>query len=165
MTVAGYSESPRGLVYTERSLAWPLRGFIVLVGLGMFVIPVPFVMHASWRAPNLSTLLAVACIVLPCLVGALFLRIALGGPRRIEFDRARRCLLHTRRGLLGTRRLQIGFDRIERIEVVRRESMDYPDFFVLRLHASGRRPMEVGAFDEQAQAQHWQQRIEAQVRT
>ncbi|MEF7616676.1 hypothetical protein V4F39_22370 [Aquincola sp. MAHUQ-54] len=160
----GYSESPRGLVYTERPMAWPLRGFILLVGLGVFVVPVPFALHAPWRTPELSTLLAVACIVLPCLVGALFVRIALGGPRRIEFDRAGRCLLHTRRGLLGTRQLRIGFDRIDRIEIVRRESMDYPDFFALMLHAAGRRPMEVGAFDDPAQAQHWQRRIEALVR-
>ncbi len=157
--VYGLSESPAGLVYAEQPFSWPLRGFILLLGLGMFVIPVPYVLHASWRAPNLMTLLAVACIVLPSLLGGFFLWVGVAGALRVEVDRASRRLRCSTRGPLGTRHWQIGFDRIERIEVVRREASDDPAFYLLVLHAAGHRPLQLGVYDTREDAEAWRQRL------
>ncbi|WP_436075310.1 hypothetical protein [Acidovorax delafieldii] len=62
---SGFSESGDGLHYAEH-ISVPMRIFVGAIALGMFLIPVPFVMHATARTPWLHLLLAAACVVAAC---------------------------------------------------------------------------------------------------
>jgi len=59
---SGFSESGDGLHYAEH-ISVPMRLFVGAIALGMFLIPVPFVMHATARTPWLHLLLAAVCVV------------------------------------------------------------------------------------------------------
>lgn len=158
-----FTETAGGLVdYRERLSPW-VRAFIAVIGLAMFIIPIPFVQHGAWRTPTAGTLLAAAGAAAGVLAGVALLAIALAGSRHLRFDTPQRRLLLTTQGPLGRRRTSIGYDRIERVEVVRREAVDDPPFYLVVLTVAGRRPFELGGFARRDDAEHWRQRIAAQT--
>ena len=157
-----FTENAGVLEYRERRS--PLvRAFIALMGLAMFVIPIPFVQHGRWTTPSFETLIPIAGVVLPVLVGAMCLGIALSRVTLLRFDAAHRLMRHTTQGPLGRHQAEIGYERIERIEVAMRETMDSPPYYRVVLTVAGLRPMELGSFAKRSEAEYWQHRIEAQV--
>lgn len=157
----GFTESPDGLRYQEH-ISLPLRLFVGLIGLSMFVIPLPFVLHAHLGLPWWQLLLVALCVVVPCLVGPLFLALALCRCFRVQFDTPRQRLLRTSRWPLGRRRVSLDYTRLEQPDVLECPSEDGP-YFVVRLAVRGERPMHLGSFDQQTQAEHWRSRIARQL--
>lgn len=159
----GFTESRDGLRYEEH-ISIPLRLFVGVIGLSMFIIPVPFLLHVGWSTPWLHKLLALVCVVVPCLMGGLFLALALCRTRRLQFDTRRRLLLRTSRWPLGRRQVPIDYDQLSALAVEQRESEEGP-YYLVRLGVQGARPMQLGAFDTQAEAELWRGRIAAQLQT
>ena len=122
---SGFSESSDGLHYAEH-ISVPMRLFVGVIGLCMFLIPVPFVMHASTQTPWSHLLLAAACVLAACAMGALFLVIAFGRVLTLHFVPRQRCVLRTSRWPLGSRNAPVAFDRFAPPEVVERTSEDGP---------------------------------------
>jgi hypothetical protein len=154
---SGFSESPQGLRYDEH-ISVPMRLFVGVIALGMFLIPMPFAMHASTQTPWLHLLLATACGLAGIAAGLLFLAIALGRVLTLQFDDAQRRVLRTSRWPLGARHAPIAFDRFAPPDVLERASEDGPHY-VLRLAVHGERPMHLGGFDHREDAEHWRHRI------
>lgn len=57
-----------------------------------------------------------------------------------------------------------GYQHIESIEVLKREGLDEPSYFVILLKVSGRRPMALDSFATATDVEHWRQRLLADVR-
>lgn len=163
MAATNFTETPGGLLYRERLSPW-VRVLALVIGVAMFLIPIPFVQHGHWREPSAGTLVAVAGVVFAVLAGVVFVAIALAGVRRIEFDLRQRRLLCTTIGPLGVRRFEAGFDRIERIELVWHDGLDDPGFYEMAMHLAGRRrPLALGVYDTRDEAETWQRRVLAEV--
>jgi hypothetical protein len=159
-----FTETPAGLLYTEQGIPLLLRLVAGFFGVLMFAIPYPFLVNASWQDGPLSMLVATLGVLMPLLTGAFFIAIGLVGAQRVEFDTARRRrLLRTARGPLGRRRAVIGFERVDAVELVRHAGVDDPDVHEIVLRLRGHRPIKLGAYHERAQAEHWQQRLQAMV--
>lgn len=157
---SGYSETAEsGLRYCE-SASWGLRLFVGFMGLAMFCIPVPFVIHAHPGMPIQQLLLVAVCVVVPVLVGLLFLAAAISRPRSLRFDPARRQMLRTSHNPLGPRDVTIDFDQVALLDVLQRESEDGP-YYLVRLGLKGERPMHLGSFEQRADAEYWRSRIDA----
>lgn len=156
---SGFSESSAGLHYAEH-ISVPMRLFVGLIGLAMFLIPVPFVMHTTTQTPWPHLLLVAVCVVAACAMGALFLTIALGRVLTVHFDPATRQVRRTSRWPLVGRTVHIAFARIAPPEVVKRTSEDGP-YHVLRLTVHGERPLHLGGFDRREDAERWRSRIAA----
>ena len=156
---SGFSESVDGLHYAEH-ISVPMRFFVGLIGLCMFMIPVPFVTHATAQTPWPHLVLAAACVLAACAMGALFMAIALGRVLTLHFDPARRQVHRTSRWPLVGRTAHIAFDRFAPPEVVERSSEDGP-YYVLRLAVPGQRPMHLGGFERRDDAERWCSRIAA----
>lgn len=156
----GFTESPDGLHYAEH-ITPALRLFVGLIGLAMFAIPVPFVLHAHPGLPGWQLALAAFCVVVPCLIGLLFLSIALGRCLRLHFDPSQQRLWRTSRWPLGQRHAGIDVARLQPSDVLERASEEGPTY-VVRLAVRGERPMHLGGFDRREEAQHWCDRIAAQ---
>lgn len=137
-----------------------LRLFVGFMGLAMFFIPVPFVIHAYPGMPLQHLLLVALCVTVPVLVGLVFLAAAISRPRALRFDRARRQMLHTSRNPLAAREVSIGFDRVVLLDVLAREAED-GTYYLVRLGLKGERPMHLGSFDQREDAEYWRSRIEA----
>ena len=159
----GFTESPDGLRYAEH-ISIGMRLFVGVLGLSMFIIPVPFLMHVGWSTPWLHKLLVLVCVVVPCLMGGLFLALALCRTRRLQFDTRRRLLLRTSRWPLGRRDVSISYAQLTQPDIQQRESEEGP-YYLVRLGVQGARPMQLGAFDTLAEAEHWCGRIAVQLQT
>ena len=157
---SGYTETAEGhLCYSETS-TWGLRLFVGFIGLAMFCIPVPFVIHAHRDMPVLHLLLAAICVVVPVLMGLFLLSAAFSRPLRLCFDTRRRQMLRTSHWPLGRRDVPIGFDKVTLLDVLQRESEDGP-YHLVRLGLQGERPMHLGSFDQRADAEYWRSRLQA----
>ena len=95
-------------------------------------------------------------------VCVLVLAIALGRVLTLHFDPARRQVRRTSRWPLVGRTVHIGFDRFAPPAVVECTSEDGP-YHVLRLTVHGERPMHLSGFDRREDAEHWRDRIAAQL--
>lgn len=155
---SGFSESPGGMRYAEH-ISVPMRLFAGVLGLCMFLIPVPFAVHANAQTPWQHGLLAVVSILAACSLGLLFLTLALGRVLTLEFDGLQRHLLRTSRWPLSRRKAPIAFDRLEPPSILERTSEDGPHY-VLRLAVRGERPMHLGGFDRREDAERWRSRME-----
>lgn len=153
-----FTESATGLVYSERLSPWA-RAVALGAGAALVLVPIAFLHHAAWRGLSWATL----GVVLPCLLGLVFIRLGLAGVHRVAFDTRHRRLVGTRRGPLGVRRFEIGFDGVERFEVVRREGLDDPAFYEVVMVVTGRRPIRLGTHATREDAEQWQRRLQAQV--
>lgn len=158
----GFIESPEGLRYEEH-ISVPLRLFVGVIGLTMFLIPVPFVLHAHLGLPWWQLVLVAVCVVLPCLVGVLFLTIALGRCLRLRFDSPGRRLMYKSRLPFKTRHACIAYEAVESPSLQERSSEDGP-YFVIRLGLSGQRPMYLGSFDRREEGLQWLDRVTAQLK-
>ena len=114
--------------------------------------------------PWLHKLLALVCVVVPCLMGGLCLALALCRTRRLQFDTQRRLLLRTSRWPLGRRDVSISYAQLTQPDIQQRESEEGP-YYLVRLAVQGARPMQLGAFDTLAEAELWRGRIAAQLQT
>ncbi|QMV72402.1 hypothetical protein HS961_05900 [Comamonas piscis] len=151
----GFRESEDGLHYAEH-ISWPMRLFVAVIGLAMFLIPVPFLQHGHWGLPWWQLLLLAVCITLPVLLGTFFLCLAGGRCLRLHFDKRQRCLV--RHGRLPLPPRAIPYADIEPPSVLERSSEDGP-YYVLRLRVQGERAMHLSSFGLQTEAQVWCQRI------
>ncbi|PJI97827.1 hypothetical protein CLU85_2626 [Acidovorax sp. 69] len=156
----GFTETVEGLRYAEY-ISVPMRLFAGVIGLCMFLIPVPFVLHASVHTPWWHLLLAVACVLAATAMGLLFITLALCRVRTLQFDTAQRRVLRTSRWPLGARHTPIDFDRLGLPDVLERASEDGP-YYVVRLTVQGERPMHLASFDRRDDAEHWRSRVAAQ---
>ena len=163
MAFVHFSEEEGKLIYRERLSQWA-RLLAAAVGVGMFVIPVIFLQSPAWDASAINLLAVGAGVLLPVLAGTVFLAIAAVGVKQLRFDSAHRLMHLTTHGPLGRRQSQIEYRQIESIEVLRREGMEDPPYFLILLKVSGRRVMELGNFATAVEAEHWQRRLRAEVR-
>ena len=157
---SGFSEISAGLVYAEH-MSLGMRLFGGCIGAAMFVIPVPFFMHAHSGLPWYQLLLAAVCVVLPSALGLFFLMLALCRPLRLQFDKPRRQVLVTSRWPLGPRDVPVDYRHITALGLLQRESEDGP-YYVVRLALNGKRPMHLGSFGSREDAEQWVARLEAQ---
>ena len=162
MAFVHFSDEEGGLTYRER-LSPRARLLVAAVGVAMFVIPVVFLQSPAWDASAINLLAVGAGVLLPVLAGTVFLAIAAVGVKQLRFDSAHRLMHLTTHGPLGRRQSQIEYRQIESIEVLRREGMEDPPYFLILLKVSGRRVMELGNFATAAEAEHWQRRMRAEV--
>ena len=158
---SGFVEGPEGLRYAEH-ISVAMRLFAGVLGLGMFLIPVPFVLHASLDTPWWHLLLAAACVLAGSAMGLLFMALALGRVLVLKFDTTRRRVLRTSRWPWGARQTPIDFGRFAPPDVLERASEDGP-YYVVRLAVRGERPMHLSGFDRREDAEHWRDRIAAQL--
>ncbi|WP_439814818.1 hypothetical protein [Zavarzinia sp. CC-PAN008] len=141
-----------------------VRLFAAVIGLSMFMIPVPYVIHAPWGEVSLTILLAVACIVAPTAFGLFVLFIAVTGRTWVEIDGNLRQVRSGWHGLFGTWLSAVPFTAVESVEVVRRTSSEDPDWFQVALRVAGRRrPVSLGVFSSAGEAEPWRRRIAALV--
>lgn len=154
----GFMQTPNGLVYTERT-GPAIRLFVAFIGASMFVIPVPFIIHAPWGTWAPINLLALVFIIAPSLLGAFFLTIAMIGARRITFDTATRTLSTSTGSVTGTWRRLYRFDQIGPIEIVHHIGGDEPDWYQIALPLEGRRPLKLGIFSTRQQAEAMRERV------
>lgn len=157
---SGFSESADELLYAEH-MPVGMRLFVGLIGVSMFVIPVPFVMHAHAGMPWYHLLLAAVCTVLPVLLGIFLLCVALCHPLRLQFDKQRCQFLLTSRWPLAKRCVPVDLEDITGIHLLQRESEDGP-YYVIGFAMNGKRPLHLGSFDGRKDAEYWLGRLEAQ---
>ena len=162
MAFVHFSDDESGLTYRERLSPWS-RLWVAAVGVAMFVIPVVFLQGTAREASAINLLAVGAGVLLPVLAGIAFIAIAAVSVKQLRFDAAHRTVHLTTHGPLGRRQSQIEYWQIESIEVLRREGMDDPPYFLILLKASGRRVMELGNFASAAEAGHWQRRMQAEL--
>lgn len=155
----GFRDTQDGLRYEEH-ISWPLRLFVAVIGLAMFLIPVPFVQHGHWGLPWWQLLLLALCILIPVLLGLLFLCLAGGRCLRLHFDNGPRCMV--RHGRLPLPPGAVPYTQIEPPSVLERSAEDGP-YYVVRLRVQGERAMHLGSFGLRADAQAWCQRISDQL--
>lgn len=153
-----FTEAADGLRYREH-LGAPLRCFVGVLAVAMWMIPVPFVVHLNASAPWPMWLVAGAAVLAASAMGTLFTAIALGRPLQLWFCPARGCLLRTSRWPWQARDVPIAFDRITLHEPLRKSSED-GDYFVLSVQVDTERPMQLGVWDALEQARHWHTRLE-----
>ena len=153
--IHGFCESEDGLHYAEH-ISWPMRLFVAVIGLAMFLIPLPFLQHGHWGLPWWQLLLLAFCITLPVLLGMFFLCLACGRCLRLHFDQRQRCLV--RHGRLPLPARAIRYADIEPPSLLERSSEDGP-YYVLRLRVRGERAMHLSSFGLQTEAQVWRQRL------
>lgn len=154
-----FTETAAGIAYTEPRIAPGLRLLIVGVGALMFWIPYPFLLHGTWSTFSTSTVVAAACVVLPPLVGALFIRIGLVRRQQVQFDSRQREIVSRRSGLWRPRVQKIPFDDVERIKWVRCKGVDDPDVFEIVIWLRGRPRLRIGAYDTAEEASLWRHRL------
>lgn len=155
-----FTESEHGIDYRGESLSPLSRGFILLMALAMFVVPVVFLVLVPWRQPTWETGLAVLFIVAFAGSGSTFAWMGLMHAKQALFDARARVLRMQLRGPLGRRELEWPFEAVESVEVQRFKGLDDPDSFSLRMKlARLRRPYLLGSFARQRDAEDWQARI------
>lgn len=159
----GFSESAEGLRYAEH-ISVPLRLFSGVLGFCMFLIPVPFVLHASLQTPWWHLLLAAACVLAATAMGLLCWVLAFGRVLSLQFNTTKRRVLRTSRWPLGARNTPLEFECFAPPDILERASEDGP-YYVVRLTARGERPMHLASFDLKDDAEHWRSRIAAQLKS
>lgn len=152
-----FIETSEGLRYEER-ISVPQRLFVGFIGVGMFVIPMPFLLHSHLGLPVWQLLLVALCIVAPSLMGLLCLAIALGRCLHLRFDAQQRIIWLGSRWPFGPRWRFISYTHITSPNVLKRPSEDGP-FYVIQLKVSGSRAMQLGSFSSQDEAEQWKSRI------
>lgn len=157
----GFRESEDGLRYAEH-ISWPMRLFTAVIGLAMFLIPVPFVQHGHWGLPWWQLLLLSACIALPVVLGLFFLCLACGRCLQLHFDNSRRQMVRRGRIPWPLHPTALPYAQIEPTSVLERSAEDGP-YYVVRLRVQGERAMHLGSFGLQAEAQAWCLRIADQL--
>jgi hypothetical protein len=148
----GFTETPNGLLYAERT-GIAIRLFVAFIGASMFMIPVPYIIHAPWGTWSPTNLLALVCIIAPSLLGAVLLTAAMIGARRITFDTAARTLSTSTGSVIGTWRRLYRFDQIGPVDIVHHIGGDEPDWYQIALPLQGRRPLKLGIFSTRQQAE------------
>lgn len=157
-----FTESSDGIHYRGESLSPLARGFVLLMAVAMFVIPVTFVVLVPWTTPTWSMLLAVLAIVAFAALGATFAWMGLASVKEAVFDARRRVLRIALSGPLGNRDQALPFEAIESIVVQRSQGMEDPDVFQLRVQIMARkRPYRLGMFGTQCEAESWQARLQS----
>ena len=163
MAFVHFSDDGGELIYRERLSPWA-RLWVAAIGVAMFVIPLIFLQDPAWNTGVLNLLALGAGVLLPVLAGIVFIAIALVGVKQLRFDSAHRRLHLTTHGPLGRRQARIDYPQVESIDVLRRDAMDDPPYFLIVLKASGRRAIELGSFATHAEAEYWQRRMQAELR-
>lgn len=159
-----FTETATGIVYAEPRIAPGLRLLLVSTGALMFWIPYPFLMHGVWSTFSMSAVVATACVVLPPLVGAFFIRMGLARRQQVRFDSHQREIISRRSGLWGPQDRRISFDHVERIQMVRHKGINDPDVFEILIRLRGHPPLKLGAYDVAEEGSLWQHRLQAIIR-
>lgn len=156
-----FAESVDGLRYEER-ITLLQRILVGLVGAGMFVIPVPYVLHSHLGLPAWQLLLVAFCVVAPSLIGLLFIAIALGRSLHLRFDTRQRLIWRGSRWPFAARWKFISYSHVAPPRVLERPSEDGP-FYVIELKLDGGRAMHLGSFSSQDEAEQWRNRIAVEL--
>lgn len=159
-----FTETTMGIVYAEPRIGLGLRLLAIGTGTLMFGIPYPFLLHGAWASVSTSTIIAAACVVMPPLVGAFFIRLGLSRRQQVLFDRHHNEIITGRLGLWGPQGKRISLDDVERIQMIRHKGMDDPDVFEIRVEVRGHPPLKLGAYDVAEEGLIWQHRLQAIVR-
>ena len=148
------------IVYRERPLPLALRLFAGFLGLGIaIVIPTPFIIHADWTTLSPSLALAAASIVAPLLIGPFFVVIALASATELRLDPATGWADRRQWGPVINRRDRFRLSEMAAPEVIMRESSEDGPFPILRLNLPARGKLDMACFADQAEAEHWRDRI------
>ena len=134
----------------------------MVFGMGMWVVPV-IVLQANASSGAIDLLMLAVGVVVPLLAGLFFIGIALVSTKQLRFDGAQRKLHISTRGPLGRRQVQVDYQQVESIDMLRREGLDDPAHYLLLLKVSGQRVMELGGFASATEAEQWRQRLQSEL--
>lgn len=153
------SEDRHIITFRQKQPPLLLRLFAIFLGLGIStVIPAPFIIHADWGNWSPSLLLALLCIVIPPVIGCLFIVIGLVSATALRIDAATGEVTRTMRGPILRRNERYPLASIAPPELVMRDSEDGP-YPILRLRLPQWPLVEMCDFANRAEAEHWQNRI------
>lgn len=158
MTITQTSE---GIVYEEHLSIWA-RLFVGVIGLSMFFIPIPYIIHNDWTALSFTWLVAVAAIIAPVIFGYFVMYVALSGARRLVFQNTLRVARQTLHWPFYTKTSDIAATRFRSVDLHMRDSEDGP-YPILRITIDGMRPVVMANFRDRADADQWKLRIEAWI--
>ena len=138
------TQTPEGIVYEEHLSIW-VRLFVGVIGLGMFFIPVPYIIHNDWTTFSFITLVAIAAIIAPVIFGYAVMYVALSGVRRMVFQNTPRVARQSMRWPFYTKTSNIAATRFRSVDLHMRDSEDGP-YPILRITIDGMRPVVMANF-------------------
>ena len=153
-----FTQDEGGITYQAR-VPLALRLVALFFALVALSVTIPFAAYTNWSAADWTVLVGIFGIVFPLFVAALFTMMGLAPGQRLRFDAARRMVTENLSGPLGRRQREFAFTAIGNAAVAMREPEDGKPYPVLMLGVAGRRPMEIGTFDDRAEAEFWRDRI------
>lgn len=149
------------IIYSEQQLPLLLRLFVLILGLCVATgIPLPFLIHADWRSPDPTLVLAVIFIVFPLAVGGFLVAVSLWSASEVRLDPRAGRAERTLRGPILNRDEEFPLSDLSLSEVVMRDSDDGP-YPLLRLTLPRGLPIDIACFTNRAEAERWQSRIAA----
>lgn len=159
-----FAEDAGGISYVAPVPIW-LRLLAGFFAIAMLLIPYPFLIYTRWLEPDWTILLSLFAVVFPTFVAGVFGMLALAPARKLRFDAGRRVIIEYLSGPLGRWRREHDFRSVTDASIEMRHPDDDGPYPVLKLHLTGRRPMEIGAFEARPDAEFWRARILALVGT
>jgi hypothetical protein len=160
-----FTEDPQGLRYEEGrvfSVAAIILPFcLVFLGFGLAFLSE--VVNWPWHMGTAMAILTVMAFLAFGLMAGL-LSLAAIRPQRLVFDATARRLRGQARGrfwLLSA--VDIGFDALHSPDVRRTPHESGPDTFDIRITRAGGFDLCLGAYENRAEADHWQARIAAMI--
>ncbi len=152
-------EEQHAILFRQKSPPLALRLFAIVLGLGIAtVIPAPFIIHADWSQWSATLLLVLACIIIPPVIGGVFIIIGLVSATDLRIDAARGEVTRIMRGPILRRHECYPFTAIAPPELTMRDSEDGP-YPILKLRLPRWPVVEMCDFAHRAEAEYWQDRI------
>ncbi|MBL9056701.1 MAG: hypothetical protein JNJ84_10550 [Rhodobacteraceae bacterium] len=152
------------ITYRESPLPWPLRAFVLFLGLGVGLgIPAAWLANVGAETSWPVLALVAAVVLVSGGLGGFFLLLALVSTTELRIDPALPGVTRSRRGPLINDTRTVPRHSIGPPALIMREAEDGP-FPVLRLPVPGGRPIEMACFDSRAEAERWRDAIAAALR-
>ncbi|NTT84983.1 hypothetical protein [Tabrizicola fusiformis] len=152
------------ITYRENPLPWPLRAFVLFLGLGVGLgIPAAWLANVGAETSWPVLALVGAVVLVSGGLGGFFLLLALVNTTELWIDPALPGVTRSRRGPLINDIRTMPRHSIGPPALIMREAEDGP-FPVLRLPVPGGRPIEMACFDSRAEAERWRDAIAAALR-
>ena len=158
-----FTEDPQGLHYKEGRV-FSVAVVILPFCLFFFAFGAAFLFEVATWPWHLGTAMAILTVTAFLAFGLMagLLSLAAIRPQRLVFDAVARRLHGQARGrfwLLSA--VDIGFDALHSPDVRRTPHESGPDTFDIRITRDGGFSLHLGAFENRAEADHWQARIAA----
>lgn len=148
-----FIEAGDALVYAER-VSPAVRLFMVVIGLAMLLVPLPFARHADWSGVSASAAVAVLVSVVALAVCIGMLLAAAAGSRELRFERRGRRIVQTvRRPLRPARQAQHAFADVQAVDVHEERIPDSTPNYSLHLRLADGQALDLGAYHHREPAE------------